>query len=423
MSSLPSRHPRVLLLSIALAESTGKRALHAALPAYFLVGIVALIAFAGNGMDASSVTSRAARSFPVRLGLLFAWGALTLPVVRLLLADPQTFFLRVLPVPRGWLLGITGVALAGVHVAWLVLWARGAGLLPAALAGLAVLGAQCHVIAGLRSLADLAGVTAVCAGWLLAPSALSLGLLLPAFAAAYHTAWARAPEPRAAGRHMVLTATPGLAMATAFGISAYRSNGSAVLRASLLLALAAVVMELAIHNDQGMGPEDVRRWALGLWGGACMLGAITLARPMLRAEQELGWVLDARGVPVWLRAVSTIAVLALLGAVLGVVFGTSIGLSSGAGPVSFATGCSELAVTGAAWGAIAAGVVRSSARGSGRDGAVELVVLLGSYCLSIVLLVAQPAWMLLFLLLAALLSSLLAARRGTLGTSGGQRAR
>src|SRR5688572_20493109 len=99
MRPTPSARPRIVPLALALAQSSGNQALHAALPAYFLVGTVAVILFAGNGMDASFVTSRALASFPTRLALLFAWGALTLPVARLLLANPQTFFLRVLPVP------------------------------------------------------------------------------------------------------------------------------------------------------------------------------------------------------------------------------------------------------------------------------------------------------------------------------------
>lgn len=414
---------RVVALALGLARSAGKAALHAALPVYFTVGVVALILFAGNGMDASFVTSRALSSFPTRLLLLFAWGALTLPAVRRLLADPQTFFLRVLPVPRWWILSLIGVALALLHTGWLGLWARGAGVLAAALAGVVVLGAQCQVIAGLRSLADLASVVALLSGWLLAPSPLSLGLALPAFLVAYRAAWVRAPEPAAAGRHVVLSATPGLAMATAFGASAYRSNGSAALRASLLLASTAVVTQLAIHNAQGMAPDDVRRWALGLWSAACLLGSVTLARPMLRAEGELGWVLDARAVPLWRRAAATLAMIALLGALCGASFGLSIGASLGASALTSVRWCSELAMTGAMCGVSAAAVVRITARGGGRDSGRELVALLGLYGPSLLLLLVHPVWMLLWLALAALLAALGAARYGSEGVALSRRAR
>jgi len=114
-------------LASVVARTTGKRALYAALPPSFLLGIVAVVAFAGNGMDARTVTQAALASPVLRWVSLLGWVMLTLPVARLLLADGSSFGLRALPVARGWLLAISVLGLVLSQLAWLALWARGAG--------------------------------------------------------------------------------------------------------------------------------------------------------------------------------------------------------------------------------------------------------------------------------------------------------
>jgi ABC transporter family protein len=65
-------------LASVVARATGKRALYAASPPCFLLGVVAIVAFAGNGKDARTVTDAALASPPLRLASLFGWVMLTL---------------------------------------------------------------------------------------------------------------------------------------------------------------------------------------------------------------------------------------------------------------------------------------------------------------------------------------------------------
>lgn len=398
-----------LQLAAVIARTTGKRALYLALPLYFVVGIVAFILFAGNGMDASYVTKLSLESHAGRFSLLLGWGMLTLPVARLLVGDPETFFLRVLPVPRWWLLAVTFAGLALLQLAWLVLWLRGAGPLAGACALFAVLGLQCHAIAGVRGVASLIGVLAVAGGWALAPSPLSLVLSVPAALHGYRQAWLQAPEPRAAGQHRVSSANAWLAAATAFGVSAYRSNGSAAARALTLALLSYAGIALGLRHNPEWSPRALAQVTLALWGAACLLGGVTLARPVLQAERELTEVLDACGTPLSLRALSGAGLLAALGAVAGGALGLLLAGSSPAG-AGFASPTAQLSLTGAAWAALGMALVRILTRGSGRDSGRQLLAQLGLYVAAMALLLLGPALMTVFLLAAAAVAVAYAAR-------------
>lgn len=401
-------------VAIAIARTSGKRALYLGVPLYFIVGIVAFILFAGNGMDARHVTKLALESPPLRMALLTGWAMLTLPVARVLVDDPQAFFLRVLPVPRWWLLGIVAIALAGVQLAWLVLWVRGEGVLQGSVALLAVLGAQSYAIAGLRGAREWIGLGGVLVGWYLAPSPAALALLVPAFAFGHRHAWVRAPEPAGVGRHRVSRASATLAIATAFGISAYRSNGSAAARAATLALLAFVAISLGLRNNPDWTQEHVLKLTLAIWGGACLLGGVTLARPILIAETELTWLLDVCGASLVSRALGGIGLVASIGALGGTLFGLALGVTApnAAGSFIFIL---HLAAAGAALGAIAVALIRITARGTGRDSGRQLVALLGIYIVAGSILVAGPIYMVAFSTAAALFAAAHAMRFGAVG--------
>jgi hypothetical protein len=399
-----------LRLLEVMARTSGKSALHAALPLYFLICIVAVIIFAGHGMDASSVTSLALGSSAVRMPLLVGWAMLTLPVARVLVADPQTFFLRTLPLPRWWLLGITGSALALVQLPWLVLWVRGSGAASAAIALFAVLGAQMYALAGVYGIVDCAGLASIALGWQLAPSLLSLALLVPAFLVGQRLAWLRALEPKSQGRHRVLTTTAWLAAATAFGISAYRSNASAAARALALGSLAFVITSLGLRNNPEWTRQTLLSVASALWGAACLLGSVALARPMLQAEAELASVLDACGASSVLRAGSSIGLLTLLAAAAGCVFGLGITASASSHWAHGGGLTVQLALGGAAWAALGAAVIRMTTTGTGQDSGRQLLALLGLYGLALMVLLASPIAMLILLSGTAALVSTYATR-------------
>jgi hypothetical protein len=393
-----------------MARTSGKSALYAALPLYFLICIVAVIIFGGHGMDASSVTSLALRSSAVRMPLLVGWAMLTLPVARLLVADSRLFFLRALPIPRWWLLGSACCFLAFAQLAWVVLWARGSGAQSAAIALLAVLGAQAYALAGVHGILDGVGLASIILGWQLAPSLISLVLLLPAFLIGQRLAWLRALEPKAQGRHCVLTMTAGLAAATAFGISAYRRNPSALGRALALGSVAFTITILGLGNNPEWTRQTSLTVAAALWGAACLLGGVALARPLLQAEAEVAWALDACGVSSVLRAGSSMALLAVLAAAAGCVFGLGVAAWAPRGAVAAGALTLHLALGGAAWAALATALIRISTRGTGQDSGRQLLVLLGVYGVALLVLLASPSAMLVLLMGTSALVSTYALR-------------
>jgi hypothetical protein len=414
MSSLP-----LLRLLAVVLRSLGKRLLHAALPLYFAVGIAAVLLFGGNGMDAAFVTAHALASYPLRLLLLGAWSIATLPLARNIIFDRDRFFLRSLPVPCVWWLGIDAVASALVQLAWAVLWVRGAGALVGAIAVCAVLGAQSSVLAGLRrsSTGKIrlgAGVplAAVLTAWYIAPSPLALALLLPTYLLEHRRAWSRAPEPESEGWHVLVTWGSAIATATALAASAYRSNSSALARALALAALACALTSLGIRHNPEWTPADGSRCACALWAGACLLGTAMLARPLLRAETQLGWVLDVCSASRRMRALASIALLAALAAAAGVGFALATCWATG-GWASAPRWSAELTLTGASFAALATSAVRITTGGRGRDSSRLLLLLLGPYGAAMLLLALGLPAMLAFSSTTALAASMLSTRFDT----------
>src|SRR6187431_1218359 len=95
------------LLRYVLATA-GRSALGRALPLYLSTGIVSFVLFAGNGLDARTLTDQALESLPFRAALLGPWLLGTLPAARAWLQAPETELLGALPVSRPWLLAIFG---------------------------------------------------------------------------------------------------------------------------------------------------------------------------------------------------------------------------------------------------------------------------------------------------------------------------
>jgi hypothetical protein len=403
---------RLLRLAGVVARTTGQRALYAALPLYFLVGIASTILFGGQGMDAKTLTIPALASFPLRLGLLVGWALSTLPVARRVVADARVDLLRALPVPRSWLLGLNGAMLGIVQLGWAVLWVRGSGWLAGAEALVAVLALQCSVILGAHvRILEGVGLAAVAAGWWLAPSAASLAVLAPAFVLTHHAAWRRAPEANSAGRHHVLGGSAPLALASALAVAAWRDNASAAARAAAMLLFAGLATRLGLRNA-AWGFDSLLRWAAALWGAACLLGAVTLARPVLRAEAELGWVLDVCAASSRLRAGVSLALALLVFGGTGCVFSLSL-FPALHGAHEMIALTLQLGLGGAAWASLAVASVRAGTRGGGEDSRRQLAWLLALYLPLTLLLIYHPSLMLLILIGVAALASRHAARLPT----------
>jgi len=100
--------------------SSGREALRRGLPFYSVLSITAMIVFAGNGLDAASITRSAGRWLSIRAALLIAWLIPTMPVTRALIQDRRAQFLKTLPVPEAEILVIIGALLLVAESPWIV---------------------------------------------------------------------------------------------------------------------------------------------------------------------------------------------------------------------------------------------------------------------------------------------------------------
>lgn len=259
---------RFYRLARLLVTTCGKNALKGSLPLYLTLAITVFVLFAGNGLDARTITSLGVERPVFRWCLGLAWVLASLPAARALLSSSETFFLRALPVPRAELLLLFGAALAIVHLPWTVLWARGAGAGPALGATLGVLAIQMHVLAGARTRVDGLTLAVGIAAFALAPSLLTAALGVGSFVAGLGQAWSRAPESQPFGSHCVSTRSRPLALMSALAISVVRGQRPVVVRAFLLALTACVLNVLGLRNNGVSEPAAIIRIPRGL--GACL---------------------------------------------------------------------------------------------------------------------------------------------------------
>lgn len=406
------RAARLGCLAVLLGATAGRNALRSSFALYLTVGIGAFVLFAGNGLDAKTVTSLATthRSFGFALTLI--WVLAALPVARALLASSETYFLRALPVSRSEILAMLGAGLVMAHAPWALLWGRGAGPGAALGATLIALAFEVHILAGLRTATDLGAVALTAAASGLFPSypypaAFFAG---PAFLLGVRQAFLRAPEPRSFGRDAICTRGRALALASALGVSVYRGHGPVIARAVLLASGACVVVVLGLRNNDVVNAATIRRIALMVWGPACLFGAVGIAGPVLAAESKAGWLLDLCGVSASLRSASAAGLLAACGAVLGGIHGAIIGEALDLALAFRIVLVIENAAAGAAWAALALSLLRVTRFPPARDGkkpregraAGRLLLVISALCVaSAALLMSAPRFAVVVLLVAA----------------------
>lgn len=389
----PSHPPLRAALQVAsvMARTSWKRALHLAIPPYFVLSAVAMILFAPpQGVRVRDVTNYASGHFAFRTFLVLAWVLLTLPMARELVLDARAFFLRALPIPRAWLLTICAMALFLLHLPWFAFWFRGEGPIAALALSLAALAVQNLAMRRVRPASELAVLAAASAGLWLAPSSWSLVPLVPAFVLAYVSAWRGATEPAAAGRHAVLRGPRGVALASAFGVSLVRAHGSAIGRGLLLIVLACLCASFGFRPNRGWSPQQLAGLSLGLWSGTCVLVIVTVSRPLLQVEAALSWLLDLCAVPLRLRVAAELGFVVLVAALASLAFGAVLARALGLDAGSAASSTLGLVGTGMAWAVVAAAVVRATTRGTARDSRRSILLLLGLYALNLVGLALYP---------------------------------
>jgi len=336
---------------------------------------VAFVLFAGQGLDARTVTDHALTSLPFRAALLGLWLLGTLPAARAWLQAPETELLLALPVAHPWLLAIFGFGCCGLHLPWLVLWWRGAGLVAGAWACAAALALQLSWLAARRTSADAllllgAGLVAGAAPGLLG-TVFCLGAGLRGLAQTLR----RAPERQQQGRHWVLGSTPLVAYASALAVATAREHTAACTRVVALTLGSAPLPALALERGGGQPWSS----ALLVWGPACILAAATLSGPVLRVQRSLHWLVQSTGPSAEARSAGWL-VLGGAGALGGAVFALVVaGLSRLAllESLRLAAGC---AAAGAAWSVAACALVRRSSGRAQAPHAGQLVLSCGALC-------------------------------------------
>jgi hypothetical protein len=362
------------LLGYVLATA-GRSAVRRALPLYLSTGIVAFVLFAGQGLDARTVTVQALTSLPFRAALLGLWLLGTLPGARAWLQAPETELLLALPVSRPWLLSIFAAGCCCLQLPWLVLWWRGAGLLPGVWACGAALAVQMSWLAGLRSGADwliLLGA-AVLAG--AAPGAFGTLFFLGAFLRGVDQSLRRAPERQQQGGHWVVGGTPLLAFGSALAAATLREHTAAGARVVAITLGSAPLPVLALQR----GGAQLWSSALLVWGPACIVAAATLSGPVLRVQRGLFWLVQSTGAVSEARRAGWL-VLACAGVLGGAAFALVVASLSRLAlleSLRLAAGC---ATAGAAWSVAAGALVRRSSGSAQAPHAGQLVMSCGALC-------------------------------------------
>jgi hypothetical protein len=372
---------RALVLLRLFGTTAGVAALRRGLLLYLTIIIVAVILFAGQGLDASTVVRLAEHSRSIRAGLLGVWLMATMPVARSILATPQTFFVRSLPVSRLAVVAAILPFLACAELPWFVLFARGGGWISGGAALLVALALHAILVARLTDSAMLAAFAGVFGAWLLAPPMVRMGVAVPSLAIGLIAAWRRAPEWASAGGSAWMPHAQSLALATAYGTTLRRRHGAALIRSMFLTSTAAVFASLLIRNS-GVGSGASDQIALAIWILAAVTGAATLAGPVLSAERGADWVLEAHAVRARVRRAASMGLLATAGAIQGVVYAAIVSILVPIDLVTRVCWLGETSCFGAALSVIIEPCMRWALREHGTDSGRMILALLAEVVLA-----------------------------------------
>ena len=210
----------ILFLGALLARTAVVNAARRSLALYFAIGVVALVVFAGSGLDAATVVRLASHFTAFRLALLTLWSVATMPAVRGILESPDTFFLRALPIARSSLYAIFTAWIAVAELPWIVLWFRGATAASATCAVVMAMAVHVSIVSRVRNMVDVSYLAVLAALWTTrAPNALAIPLSAAVFFVNLRKAWARAPERSAPARHVFGARGPVTAVAFALALT------------------------------------------------------------------------------------------------------------------------------------------------------------------------------------------------------------
>jgi len=341
-----------------------------------MLAIAVVIAFAGNGLSASSITRPAERWALVRTALLIAWLILTVPVARALVQDRRVQFLKTLPVPGAHLLAIIGALLLVAESPWVLLWARGSGAVAALAAGLVAMALHTSWLVRPSSWAARAGFLTTLALWL---SGSPWGTILGAsvtFPLGLLWAWRSSPS-EASARAWPVKGPVALALGSVHVATMIRAHAAIVARCLLLTLAAATCAVLAVRNNEIRQVSHLTRLVESIYIPLALAPLVGLAGPLLRGERNAAWVLDVAAVSGRQRRVAMALALFGMNELLAVVYVT---VMVGALRFDFSTGLrllTEVSLLGGLVVVVASRVARFALRDGGRDSARLILGMLG----------------------------------------------
>jgi hypothetical protein len=337
--------------------------------------------------------------------LYLGWIIATLPAVRAVLATPETFFLRTLPVGHSRVVAILIAMLALVELPWTLLWAFGAGAVAASTATFAALAGSSVALLGFnRRTAWLLAAVVVIA--LLGFPGLGLSAVAPPAAAlGVWFAWRRAPELSHRRARAWVRGPALLALTASYLVVVHRRSPVLVFRALGCTALAIGAASLAIHNLEPGSLQERYTLALICEVPALAFGLAGLTGPLLRTETQLAWLNAVCGTSFLHRRLAVLLACAAWAVTLGLVYGFAVGtlirLSAlELGKLSlYAAGMASIVSL------LIAAIARWALRGDGRE-AMRLLLAAGASCLCTIatLRLSKPwllfAWALLAIVVA-----------------------
>jgi hypothetical protein len=298
-------------------RTAGGETLRRAAPLFVAVGIVAVILFGGsNGMRASTLTRWMSVSMAGRASLFLAWVAAARGATVAGLGPRSLFYLRTLPVPRGWLIGAHALVALSAQTPWTILWAAGAG--PWAAIGATTTAATVALASSARSSAAVAtavGALALAVGGAVLGVHAVAGLAVSIFGCATWLAFRAAPERGATARRAYLGGTPPLALARFHLITLRRRHLAGVGRALVIAAVGGAIAVLATQNNN-LSDGDAARLSFGLAGATAAIGAAGLAGFLLLQERAAAWLLDGAGTSTLERSLGLTLAVAVAGALV-----------------------------------------------------------------------------------------------------------
>ena len=387
---LAMRDRPFVAIAIALGRAAGPPALLRAVPPFAAIGLASSIVFGGYGMSPRDLVALTAANAGARVALWIAWILVTAPAARALLATPEAFVLRSLPVPLAWFWIVHASHLVALQAPWALLFAAGAGPLAAIAAAVAGAAASAIVVARLRSIADVVAAVALTSAIALgAPPAALAAAGIAAVGVGVASAFRRAPERAAsAGRAWMPRSAP-IALAIAHAAVLVRRDAITLVRGAAAALVGALIASLAARNNAVTSREEQEGIALAAGAIPLAIAVTGVAGRVLVTERGLAWLLLSSGASARLRAVVAAALTATWGAATGALYGVAAAIAMTDAADRRARIALLAIALGASLAAVGANLARRAERPTGVDGTAVVAGMTAAAALS----TAAAAWL------------------------------